>query len=81
MTVVRRRWTLVSVLLTADPQETHMARQRDVRTDLDEGMRELLRGRPSDLETAAAATAAPRRGPERVYEFTPELDRGRRGAR
>jgi hypothetical protein len=81
MTVVPRQWTLVSVLLTADPQETHMARQRDIRPDLDGGMRELLRGRPSDVRTDATAPTAPRRGSERVYEFTPELDRARRGAR
>jgi hypothetical protein len=82
MTVVPRPWTLVSVLLTADPQETHMARQRDIRTDLADWVTAIRGTHPAATDTFTA-TAAPavRRGSEPVREFSPELDRGRRGAR
>jgi hypothetical protein len=81
MTDVVRPWTLVSVLLTADPQETHMARQRDIRSELADGVTAIRGPRPADPGSGAVPPPARRHGAEPVYEFSPELDRARRGAR
>ena len=81
MTDVVRPWPLVSVLLTADPQETQMARQRDIRFELADSGTTIRAPRPAASGSRVVPPPARHQGAEPIYEFTPELDRARRGAR